>query len=462
VGGGVPGAIIGSGIGGAVGEGARQYLQHKTGIDKYEDPKTMGDRFSDMEREGLWQAVGEASGHLMGKWLRPTLDRSIAKLYYAGNLKYGDPLGPGDLESVIHDVMDTEKSGVGKAIKVRDFLSVLSQGKSEIGQQVDLQMALPITQNGQTVMLGHAHADSTPIVNAITSKMNASPSILKMKQLVPAGKEALFVARAEKEALNFSQHPWTYFELTDRRIHLNQELAPLYELPPGEQRVYLLEHPDLIYKKAEADAIRDVVYPKMDLLAGNPKDTTLIMQNKRGALMSLETQVNEHLASLKTKARRAKGAPVTEKANISTYGTSSGKPGIAMHRLSSLVHTPNPERAADSQVKKAFGHGVGTNIRRVITTPGGSEKWGNEILSMPLRELVNPSQPKPPEQNDTSEPQSSVVRPKDLIDKAKQMNPATQGQVAYNHVAVNPATGHRIGSKDGRTWFDLVSGAKVA
>ena len=61
---------------------------------------------------------------------------------------------------------------------------------------------------------------------------------------------------------------------------------------------------------------------------------------------------------------------------------------------------------------------------------------------------------KPPAKSDDSDgPQSSVAptsTPKELMEKAKRMAPAGQGQVAYNHLAVNPKTGHRIASADGK------------
>ena len=56
---------------------------------------------------------------------------------------------------------------------------------------------------------------------------------------------------------------------------------------------------------------------------------------------------------------------------------------------------------------------------------------------------------------------SAAPGPKELLQKAKGLNPVAQGQTAFNHVAVNPATGHRIGS-NGNGWFDIQTGAKVA
>ena len=465
-GGEVPGKIIGSGVLGGLGEAGRQGIEHLTGADKYDDPetKTWDARLDKISHQAEWQAAGEVSGQMLGKWMRPTLERSLSKLYYAGGIKYGNPLGKGDLQTVIDDVLKTEKSGVGKATTVGDFLGVIKQAKNDIGQQVDAQLALPIKQNGKMVMLGKAEADSTPIVTAINNMATADPSIVKEATLNKAGKEAVYLENIRREALKFSQQPWTYGELTSKRIRLNNELAPLYTLPPGEQRVYLLDHPDLAVKKAEADAIRDIVYPKMDQLTGAPAGTTAEMQGKRGALMSLENQVNDHLSQIKTKALQAHGAPVWEKTNVSTYGTTSGRPGLAIHRLTGLIHTPNPERTADKKVAQAFGNTVGAKVRKAVTAPLGSKTAGDEILSMPLRYFVNPSQRKP-EDNDSDGPQSSVAptaTPKELLEKAKRLNPAAQGQVAYNHLAVNPKTGHRIGSRDGVSWEDVESGQQVA
>lgn len=463
VGGGTYGSVIGAGVGGGAGDAARQFIQHQTGYDEFEDPanKTLGARAATAAKEGAGQAAAEVVGMGAGKVLRPTLERSIAKLYYAGKIKYGDPLGQGDLESVIHDLLATEKAGK-PGTTVGDFYNVIKETKKDIGREVDNQAALPFNQNGKIVPLGKAEADSTPIVNAINSYATSDPSIVKMAKLNPAGKEAAYLEKVRRESLNFQQTPWTYTELMDRRIKLNSELAPLYSLPAGEQRVYLLENPELAFKKSEADAIRDVIYPQMDRLSGKPMGTTLQLQTKRGSLMSLENQVNEHLAEIKTKARQAKGAPPLEKTNISTYGTSSGKPGLGIHRLQGLVHTPNPEAKADKQVARAFGNTVGTKVRKAVSSPLGSDKLGNELLSMPLRELVNPKYHDPDDQSqsDTPAPQSSVATPKDLIEKAKQLNPAAQTD--YAHVAVNPKNGHKIGSNSGNEWFDIQTGQRIS
>lgn len=475
-GGGVIGALAGSAIGGASGEHHRQKVVDAFHMDPYASPVTPGQHLTNMAVEAGKQMGAEALGMGIGKILRPTLERSIAKLYYAGNLKHGDPLGPGDLERVMNDLVATEKQS-GKAVTVRDLYDTIHHAKNDIGQEVDLQYALPTQQNGRTVLLGQYRPNPGPIINAINSKFSSSPSVTVLSQINPAGPEAAYLQRLKNEALNYSKHNWTYSELADRRIHLNEEIGAIYALPPGEKRVAMLASPDLAYKKAEVDAIRDITYPEMDRLANQPKGTTQALQEKRGALMSLENQVHEHLGNIKTKAKQAQGAPPLEKTNISTYGTSSGKPGFGVHRLQGLVHTPNPEAKADKQVARAFGNTVPSKIRKAVSSPFGevhgsreslttNDKVGNQLLSLPLRMLIHhpskfePALP-PEEEEGTPEPQSSVTRPKDLIERAKQLNPAAQGQPDYTHIAVNPATGHKIGSNGG-AWFDLQTGAKVA
>ena len=179
--------------------------------------------------------------------------------------------------------------------------------------------------------------------------------------------------------------PETFRNLTDRRIILNENLSAMYSLPPGEQRAYLLAHPELEIDKAEADAIRDVVYPEIDDASGPPLGTTAKLQQRRGAIMGLSNTVQKHLDQLEVKTKTLAGLPVWERGNISTYGTTSGRPGVAVHRLSSLLRTPNPEAAANKRVASAFGHTVGSKIATPLAT-----KPGMDVMALPFRYLAAP------------------------------------------------------------------------
>ena len=172
--------------------------------------------------------------------------------------------------------------------------------------------------------------------------------------------------------------PWTYRELDDRRMVLNKELNNFYSLStPAEQGQYLATHPEFEIDKAEADAIRNYVYPRMDKAAGKPAGYFDALQKKRGALMSVESQTNKHLEDLKSKMKIAKGAPVFDRLNA--YGTSGGRVGIST-KAASLLHAPNPLAKADKQVARAFLHTPGTKTGKLLGTAGGKE-----VLALPLR-----------------------------------------------------------------------------
>ena len=66
--------------------------------------------------------------------------------------------------------------------------------------------------------------------------------------------------------------------------------------------------------------------------------------------------------------------------------------------------------------------------------------------------------------HDYIEKQKQNVLPKSMTPgpQSSVKPPAAQGQVAYNHIAVNPVNGHRIGSSDGITWRDIQTGQQVA
>jgi hypothetical protein len=473
LGGGVPGAIVGAGVGGAHGEYDRQRIIDAAGLDPYADPKTktVGHRTLAMAKEGLNQAGAEVVGIGAGLMLRPTLGRSLAKLYNAGGIDYGDGMGQGRLKTVIKDLMETEKAPGGKAVTIQDFVNTIDKTKEEVGAKADTALNAPVSVGGKTVLLRDMAPDPVPISNLIKNFATKDGGIIKRASLtgsdpsVTAAKK--YLRMIKDRALTFEQKPWTYGQLATERMRINRELSDFYAMTPGEKQTFLKENPLFEVDKAIADHIRDVTYPEMDKAAGFPKGTTKSLQEKRGILMQMDTEVRKNLQKLQNKTVQMKGEGLADKVSPSGYITSEGKPGGSFHRIQRVFHTPSGVASADKKVSQAFGHAPLTKLRKGITTPFGSKKAGNEILASPVRELVEhfkDDQPTPPPQDgdDDFGPQSSVARPKDLIEKAKKMNPAASGQTAYTHVAVNPATGHRIGSNSGREWFDIQTGARIA
>ena len=406
---------VGSAFGGAAGEVGRQAITHALGQD---DPDyTWAQRGKDVLEEGIAQGASELLFTKLAKAYKPTISRSIDKLVSAGDLGSKDVES---LESVMNDLVKAEKGPGNKVLTMGDFHSLLNNTKKEIGNQVDIAMQQPIMRNGRQVPLRDADATTNPIFNRIHDLLNAHPS----EALGAVGDNPVKRKAIERRALQYAI-PRKFGELTDRRIVLNNELRDFYNLrTPGDKASYLLAHPEFEIDKAEADAIRDVIYPEMDIASGHPVGTTKTLQEKRGALIALENTFEKQIGKLHAETRNIAGAPVWEKANISSYGTTSGRPGFAFHRLSALIHTPNPEAAASAKTARAFGHKATTKAAKAMWSPAGKE-----ILSMPVRDwLQNRITPPPPEKDEDDSTPDAAPGPQSSTRVTHKFNPTT-GQI---------------------------------
>jgi hypothetical protein len=487
--GGYAGEVSGASIAGAGAEAVRQGLEHVEGVDKYNEPwrNTWAERRRRIIHAGIDQAIAQGIGMGIGKAIRPTLGRSINNLYSAGMFDYGDPIAKeatvgtgksayksgGTLEKVINDVMETEKAGK-PAVTVRDLYDNINDLKKDIGTQVDEKMNLPVRQGKAIVPLKDVAPNPTPLADLINNFATKDEGIVHRASLtgrdpsVTAAKK--YLQMVKDRALTFQQKPWTYGQLAKERIRIGNELNDYYSLTPDGKRLFLSTHPLFEVDKSIADYIRKVTYPEMDRLSGQPLGTTAELQGKRGALISLENQLLDNMEKIYTESRQG----ATKGMNIGGYATPSGV-GVGLHRLPMKLGANDVESQANTKVARAFGHTLESKARKIASSPGGSEVWGDNILSLPIRALIGyrdsgilstrPTRKPPAKSYDSDGPQSSVAptsTPKELMEKAKRMAPAGQGQVAYNHLAVNPKTGHRIASADGKQWYDAQTGQQVA
>lgn len=380
----IPAKVAGSSIGGGTGEILRQGIMHATGQE--DSDYTWKQRAKDVGKEALEQGGTELMFSKLSKALRPTFDKSIDKIVSVGALSGASPLGAvgtHDLETVMEDLIEHEKLPGNEIVKIGDVSELIKTAKRDIGNKVDLAMMQPVERGGKKIPLGSAEANVTPVRDRLLSKLTEHPSEAAGKIGEDPTKFANIRARANKYS-----KPSTFRELTDHRIKLNNNLRALYDLPKGEQAKFLLEHPSLELDKIEADAIRDIIYPEMDMASGHPIGTTAKLQNKRGALMSLSAYFDDKVgvaAKVHAKSREISGTPWHKRGNFSTYLSSSGKPGGSLHRMGALIIKPNPEKEASSLVSSAFGNKGTTKAAKALTTPAGTE-----VLSAPLRYLMNP------------------------------------------------------------------------
>ena len=195
--------------------------------------------------------------------------------------------------------------------------------------------------------------------------------------------------RFKARALDYQKNQRSYAWLFDRRQVLNEELNRFYSLPTdGEKATYLSQHPEFEADKAEADAIRDLIYPQMDKAAGKPTGYYADLQRKYGAITRVGNATQKNVEKLAAKGRVQRGGPLSERMSASTYMSGGERPGFALHRLHGVLMKPNPVSKLDAAAKSAFGHSALTKAGSAL-----SSNVGREVLALPLHYLANPDAP---------------------------------------------------------------------
>ena len=368
-----PGAVAaasaGAAAGGGLGEDLRQSLTEK--LHPEDTPATAKEAIGGMAKEAFGQGLGEATGQALGRWFRPTLESTMSKIFYSADLAPRT-----ELDFVMPEIQAAERSQPVKT--VGDFVKVVGEAKTKIGNEVDTALRNEVNVGSNMVPLSSVQTDVTPIADEIQKVAVAHPS----DALANPGK-----IKAVKDRIKtLYSTPKTYHWLNDRRIVLNDELNRFYSLKtPADKSLYLSQHPHFEIDKAEADAIRDVVYPQMDKAAGKPPGYFASLQRKRGTLKSIESQAQEQVDDLAARSRKARGAPMTDP--IRAYGSSSGHGGFTT-RLGALLGPTNPAKPANRQMARAFVHTPKSKVGEILGT-----RPGMEVMSLPVRELFAPAHP---------------------------------------------------------------------
>lgn len=378
-----PGALatgtLGAAAGGGLGEDLRQSLtEHFHPEDKRMSAKESAEK---MAGQAAAQGASEFVGRGIGGIFRPAT--SAEKLSFVGDVH------PHTVQRAYDELVKTERLPGNRVLTVGDYLNVLKQTKQRIGSEVSISLRFPVKTPHGPLPLGTLEADTTPVSQALSNLAFKHPSELQMN---PA-KLKMFRDRA----LDYQKNRRSYAWLFDRRQVLNEELNRFEALDKGDKAIYLSQHPNLEADKAEADAIRDVIYPKMDAAAGKPQGYFRDLQRKYGSVIETEGNADAHIKAVQKKGAMARGGPVSERMGASGYIGESGKPGFAVHRLPKLLAPPRPEKALDKAAKSAFGHSLVTKAGKAI-----SSNPGVEVLSLPLRELFTPGL-QAPRRNETDD-----------------------------------------------------------
>lgn len=370
----IPAAAAGAAAGGALGEDARQALfEHLYPMQKKMGAKESAKKIGE---SAAIQGFSELLPRVVGRLFRPATTGE--KLSWVGKLGPREDIDPG-----LPEIIKTEKMPGNKVENIGQYLNVLDQTKNRLGSEVAVALRSPVKVAGQDVPLAAVEADTTPISDSIKLILNDHPT---WEKRYPAKYRAV-----KERALIFEQGSDTYGNLFAQRKELNDILAPFYSLKTGGEKAdYLDRHPEMAIDKAEADAIRDLIYPQMDKAAGKPQGYFRELQRRYGSVISVDNATREQVDALTAAAKRKRGSPFSERVNVSTYGVPPGRVGMAVHRLHGLVFRPEGDEVLSRSVKGAFGHSARTKAGQVISSPAASE-----VLSLPLRFLAEPSESPP-------------------------------------------------------------------
>lgn len=371
-----PGALLtgtaGAAAGGGLGETVRQALtEHFHPEDKKMTPKEAATGIGKAAAE---QGGSEMVGRGVGNILRPAT--AVDKLSFVGDMH------PKAVQQAFDELQKTEGIPGNKVLTVGDYMNVLKGTKKRLSDEVKGALTAKVRQPQGSFPLGATQADTSKIADAIYDLMGKHPSDATWNT-------AKLKAWNERASQWLSQ-PHSFSDVFDRRQVLNEELHKFESLTPGEKALYASQHPNLALDKAEADAIRDLVYPQMDAAAGKPQGYFRDLQRKYGSVIETERNTQANLRRLEAKGAVARGGPVSERVGASSYMTPGGKPGFSLHRVHGLLSSPEPEKKLSSAAKSAFGHSARTKVGQVL-----SSNPSIELMSMPLREFFAPEEPQP-------------------------------------------------------------------
>jgi len=373
-----PGALLtgtaGAAAGGGLGEDLRQSLNEYF---HPEDRKmTPGEAASNIAGQTAAQGASEFVGRGIGNIFRPAT--AVDKLSNVGNMH------PRRVEGALDELLKTERMPGNKVLTREDYKNVLSQTKKRLHNEVTDSLSAPVPVPGVRggAPLGSTPADPTPISDAIYDLMTKHPSNLRWNP-------SLMRAWSNRASEWMSQ-PVSYADMFDRRQVLNEGLNRYEALTAGEKALYAAQHPEIALEKAEADAIRDVIYPKMDAAAGKPTGYFADLQKRYGSVIETARNSGVNIEDVEKSGAVKRGGGLAERMSGSTYMTGGGKPGFALHRIHRLGLAPRPEAALDKSVKSAFGHSLATKAGKAISSNPSAE-----LMALPLREIANPAPPAP-------------------------------------------------------------------
>ena len=312
-----------------------------------------------------------AWGAIFGPML---LSHTIAKIApavlpagMADKLAAGAHVNPEDVEPVAADLR-AAASEHGTPQTVGEFVDVASKAQNKLNEEYSSALG--------------KHALTNSNLPDVNGNFPLSDAILKLKDKYPPGTSWSNAARRmiDKRASEY-QRPVKLGDLDLERKNANSRIDAFEASAQIKQAGKRIATPEIAVDETIANWVRDNVYPEMDQLTGKPPGYFRNLKLRVGNLMRLQSDAEVQAEKVSRASGIERGTPKLSHARLGASVGPSGEPHGWIGNLASILHTPDPEAAADTAVTRAF------DMKRLLS-PSKAARRTIKGADMPLSALV--------------------------------------------------------------------------
>lgn len=309
--------------------------------------------------QGAFDAIILLAGRKMGE--EPSAIDKVNKLSYATEA------APKDLAHVLPEFEETA-GRLGKAQTVGDFVDHIQKTLTRLDQKFNSAL--------------FRNADRQVIPQDLANELRA-----RAAEMPPSVDGQAMAKQLNKAAVQYEK-PWTLRQLNAERMMRSGYLKGFYGKSGSAQMAATRSSVDTIIDKIVADGARDTLYNELDRL--NPGQDFRALKNTQSKLIDIKDAADAHLDALEKAQAKFKGAPLSEKAEISA-SVHTGGMTPRLHGLKRMLPGGGPLVNADNAVRSAAGASAWAKVARAA------------ILNLPVSTLVTgqtTSLPPPPKYTD--------------------------------------------------------------
>jgi hypothetical protein len=305
---------------------------------------------------------GMLVSHTLSKLIGGALPKNMGD-----KLAAGAHVNPDDVEPVVKDLR-AARSFWQKPRTVGDFVGLASDAQKNLD-----------TEYANALGKYSVYKGNLPDANG---RFPLSDAILELKDKYPAGTEWGNAARRmlDQRAAEY-QRPVSLGDLDLERKNANSRIDAYEAMSQLKQAGKRLSTPEIAVDQTIANWVRDNVYPEMDQLTGKQPGYFRDLKLRVGNLMRLQSDAQQQAEKMSLASGIERGTPKISHARLGASVGPTGEPHGWIGNIASVVHTPDPEAAANTAVSHAF------DARRVIA-PSKATRQTINAAQLPVSVLM--------------------------------------------------------------------------